>query len=203
MKGLAHLIHAIYAHVMVDVWSVVAKFERDLNMLTSSTESTLKFLVPAASLNLIHTTVCCPGFIAKVLEVSAWCCHKMYSSLLELDERLHVSSKTKGIGMIPFNEVVYAKARLTRETTNLHLDAQKTLQNKKLLMPSFDQLVNVKLSVSFQWCLVKAMSPFLLVIKEQAYISENMCWRVLHKALDEKVLNCKMMPRKQDKKKTS
>lgn len=74
----------------------------------------------------------------------------MYSSLLELDERLHVSSKTKGIGMIPFNEVVYAKARLTRETTNLHLDAQKTLQNKKLLMPSFDQLVNVKLSVSFQ-----------------------------------------------------
>lgn len=103
--------------------------------------------------------------------------------------------------MIPFNEVVYAKAHLTRETTNLHLDAQKTLQNKKLLMPSFDQLVNVKLSVSFQWCLVKAMSPFLLVIKEQAYISENMCWRVLHKALDEKVLNCKMMLRKQDKKK--
>lgn len=74
----------------------------------------------------------------------------MYSSLLELAERLHVSSKTKAIRMIPVNEVVYAKARLTRETTDLHLDAQKTLQNEKLLMSSFDYLINVKLSVSFQ-----------------------------------------------------
>ncbi|KAL3206207.1 hypothetical protein MRX96_040319 [Rhipicephalus microplus] len=70
----------------------------------------------------------------------------MWSSLTELAESSHDSSKAEAIrGILSEKEVVYAKAILMRDALGPLLEAQKTLESGKLLMPSFDHLVNVKL----------------------------------------------------------
>lgn len=152
VKDIAHLIHVSVDHAislpcMSDVRSVVIKFGA---LFKHANKLYQKYTEICSSNGLFGPDIKKPPSVVpnrwqsfyKALVVVV----EMWSSLTELAESSHDSSKAEAIrGILSEKEVVYAKAILMRDALGPLLEAQKTLESGKLLMPSFDHLVNVKL----------------------------------------------------------
>ncbi|KAH8009152.1 hypothetical protein HPB51_010942 [Rhipicephalus microplus] len=152
VKDIAHLIHVSVDHAislpcMSDVRSVVIKFGA---LFKHANKLYQKYTEICSSNGLFGPDIKKPPSVVpnrwqsfyKALVVVV----EMWSSLTELAESSHDSSKAEAIREILFEkEVVYAKEILMRDALGPLLEAQKTLESGKLLMPSFDHLVNVKL----------------------------------------------------------